>query len=180
VRDGYGLSIDALIPILPATKEHKENALTLTGGFVIGAGIADLYTGLTGGVTQPALANPTMADPAPAYTPNVDNGLVMFSADGTLHPVQWTSYMVGAQYYLPPSGKVWLSANYSHMSSSNAHAFGSPQRVWDKSNWADGNVFVDVTPAVRLGVAFAWFNQTYVDATDATNYRVQMSGFLLF
>jgi hypothetical protein len=66
------------------------------------------------------------------------------------------------------------------MSSSNAHAFGSPQKVWDKSNWADGNVFVDVTPAVRLGVEFAWFNQTYVDATDATNYRVQMSGFLLF
>lgn len=180
VRDGYGLSIDALIPILPATKEHKENALTLTGDFVTGAGIADLYTGLSGGVAQPALPNPTMANPAPAYTPNVDNGLVMFSADGTLHPVQWTSYMVGAQYYLPPSGKVWLSGNYSHMSSSNAHAFGSPQKVWDKSNWADGNLFVDVTPAVRFGLGFSWFNQTYVDATDATNYRVQMSAFLLF
>jgi hypothetical protein len=179
-RNGYGLSLDALIPVIPATKDHKENALTLTGDFATGAGIADLYTGLTGGVSQPALPNPMMTNPAPVYTPNVDNGLVMFVEDGTLHPVQWTSFMVGAQYYLPPSGRVFVSANYSHMSSSNAHAFGPSNRVWDKSNWLDTNLFCDVTPAVRLGVTFDWFNQTYVDGTDATNYRAQFSGWLIF
>jgi hypothetical protein len=179
-RNGYGLSIDALIPIVPATKEHKENALTLTGDFVTGAGIADMYTGLSGGVGQPALPNPGMVTPAPTYTPNVDNGLVQFVADGTLHPVQWTSYLVGVQYYLPPSGKIWLAANYSHLSSDNAHAFGDPKKVWDKSDWIDGNLFFDITPAVRLGLSLSQSKQTYVDGTDAKNYRAQGSVFLLF
>jgi hypothetical protein len=179
-RNGYGVSVEALIPIIPGTKEHKEHALTLTGDFVTGAGLADMYTGLSGGVGQPALPNPGMTNPAPVYTPNVDNGLVQFVADGTLHPVQWTSYMIGAQYYLPPSGKVWVSGNYSHMSSDNAHAFGAASKVWDRSSWADGNLFCDVTPAVRIGLEVAWFHQTYVDKTDATNYRAQASFFLLF
>jgi hypothetical protein len=180
VRDGYGLSLDALIPIVPATKDHKENALTIMGSFATGAGTADLYSSLSGGVSQPALPNPGMVTPAPTYTPNIDNGLALFSLDGTLHPIQWTSYIAGVQYYLPPSGKVFLAANYSHMSSDNAHAFGPATRVFDKEDWADGNVFFDITPAVRLGVEFAWTNQTYVDGTEGTNYRAQFSGWLVF
>lgn len=180
VRDGYGISIDALIPIVPATKEHHDNALTLMGSFVTGAGTADLYSGLSGGVSQPALPNPGMVTPAPTYTPNIDNGLALFSTDGTLHPIQWTSYLAGVQYYLPPSGKVFLTANYSHASSDNAHAFGAAAKVFDKQDWADGNVFFDVTPAVRLGVELAWTDQTYVDGTEGTNYRAQLSGWFLF
>jgi hypothetical protein len=180
VRNGYGLSIDALIPVVPATKEHHDNALTLLGSFVTGAGTADLYSGLSGGVSQPALPNPGMTTPAPTYTPNIDNGLALFSADGTLHPMQWTSYLVGAQYYLPPSGKVFLAANYSHTSSGNAHAFGAATKVFDQQDWADGNLFVDLTPAVRLGLELAWINQTYVNGTEGTNYRAQFSGWLIF
>jgi hypothetical protein len=118
--------------------------------------------------------------PTPTYTPDVDNGLVLFTPDGNLHPVHWTSYMVGAQYYLPPEGKVFLSGNYSHMSSGNADAFGDPRKVFDRSSWADGNASFDLTPAVRLGLELAWFHQTYVDGTGATNYRVQLSGWLIF
>jgi len=158
--NGYGISVDALIPLVPATKEKKENALTVIGNFVTGAGIADEYTGLSGGVRQPTLPAPVGGGAAPVYTPNVDNGLVEFRADGTLHAVQWTSFMVGVQYYLPPSGKAWLSANYSHLSSDNAHAFGPAAAVWDKSDWAEGNLFDD--------------------GSDATNYRTQLSGFLIF
>ena len=180
-RNGYGVSLDALIPLIPATKEHRENALTLTGDFVTGAGIADLYTGLTGGVAQPLLPNPTGANPAPVYTPNIDNGLALFVPDGTLHPVQWTSYRVGAQYYLPPSGNVWVSGNYSHMHSANAHAFANAKNTpWDTSDWFDVNLFWDVTPAVRFGLTFDRFNQTYIDGVDATNYRVQFSAWYLF
>jgi hypothetical protein len=182
--NGYGLSLDALVPIIPAHKDHKANALTLTGSYVNGAGIADLYTGLSGGVGEPGLPNPGMANPAPIYTPNIDNGIALFYANGdgtySLHPIQWESYMVGLQYYLPPSGKVWLAANYSHMDSDNADDYGAHNKVWNKSDWADGNLFWDATPAVRFGLEFAYFTQTYVDGVSATNYRGQFSAFYIF
>jgi len=184
VRNGYGVSIDGLLPIIPATKDHHGNALTLQGSYVNGAGVADLYTGLSGNVSNPALPNPTMATPAPTYTPNVDNGLVMWRKDATglatLHPIQWTSYLAGLQYYLPPSGHVWLSANYSHLSSNNAHLYGDAKKVFDKQDWFDGNVMVDATPNVRFGLEYSRTEQTYVDGVKAVDNRVQFSAFLLF
>jgi hypothetical protein len=77
-----------------------------------------------------------MANPAPVYTPNVDNGLVMFFNDAgtyTLHPIQWTAFLAGIQYYLPPSGKVFASVNFSDMSSSNAHLYGAKNKVFVSS-----------------------------------------------
>ena len=187
-RNGYGIAVDALVPIVPASKEHHENALTFTGELASGAGIADLFQSLSGGVGNPALPNPGAAMPAPAYAPNVDPNLVLWfpstDASGnttyTLHPIQWLSYNVGLQYYLPPKGNVWLAANYAHMESGNAHLYGAGNKVWDKEDWADGNVFVDVTPALRFGGEFAWTQQHYVDATNATNLRAQLSAFFLF
>lgn len=179
-RNGYGLAIDALIPVVPATKQSKANALTLEGEFVTGGAIADLYTGLSGGVGQPALPNPMMTTPAPTYTPNVDNGLVIFKPDGTLHPVRWTSYYAALQYFLPPSGKVFVVVNASHLSSDNAHAFGPATRVFDKQDFVDGNLFLDITPAVRIGADFVWLRQTYVDGMEAKDYRGQLSGYLIF
>jgi hypothetical protein len=182
--NGYGISLDALLPIIPATKEHHENALTLTGSYVTGAGIADLYQGLSGGVGQPALPNPGMLNPAPVYVPNVDPNLVLFyptsAGTYTLHPIQWTSYIVGLQYYLPPAGNVWVSANYSHMSSDNAHAFGATNKVWDTEDWADANLMFDCATAVRLGFELAWTQQQYLDGKDGTDYRGQFSAFFLF
>ena len=178
--DGYGVSIDALIPLISATKADHGNALTFTGSFVTGRGDADVYTGLSGGVGNAALPNPAMANPPPSYAPDIDNGLVELTADGVLHAVQWTSYIVGLQYYLPPTGTVWLAANYSHMDSSNAAQLGAAAKVWDVSNWADGCLFVDVTPAVRLGAEFAYFDQIYADGDHASDERGQFSAFFLF
>lgn len=184
VRNGYGISADALFPLIPASKDHHGNALTVQGSYVNGAGIADLYTGLSGGTGNPALPNPAMATPAPTYTPNIDNGIVLFheDADGTfsLHPIQWTSYLAGFQYYLPPSGKVWIAGNYSHLESENAHLYGAPNKVFDKQDWFDGNLFVDATANARFGVEFSRTQQTYVDGTEADDNRVQLSAFLLF
>jgi len=184
-KNGYGVSIDALIPVIPATKENHDGALTLTGSFVYGAGIADQYSGFNGGVGNDALPQPVPAPMTPqTYTAVLDGGLALYKCDGTpmcnatLHPIQWTSFIVGGQYYI--NKMVWVAANYSHMSSGNAHLFGGPTKVFDTSNWADGNLFVDLTPAVRLGAEFSWFNQTYVDTTDATDYRGQFSAFFIF
>ena len=118
------------------------------------------------------------------YTPNVDNGDVMFFNDSpgvySLHPIQWTGFLAGIQYYLPPTGKVWASLVVSDMNSNNAHLYGAKAKVFDSSRWASINLFGDVTPAVRLGLAFEWFHQTYVDGVDANNYRVQGSAYYIF
>jgi hypothetical protein len=108
-KNGYGLAVNALVPLVPATKQSKANALTLGGEFVTGGATADLYTGLNGGVAAlPATIPGTM--PAVAFTPNIDNGLVEYKPDGTVHPVRWQSYGAFAQYFLPPSGNVATSA----------------------------------------------------------------------
>jgi hypothetical protein len=182
VRKGYGVSVDTLIPVIPA-RSRASTALTVHASYAIGAGIADLYQGLTGGVTNPPLPNPNMLPPgqAPTYTPNVDPGLVMFYAsDNTLHPVQWESLLAGFQLYLPPSAKWWISGNYSHLHSQNAHYFGLASQVWDTQDWADVNLMFDVTPAARLGFEGSYTDQKYVDGVHAKNYRGQFSAFFIF
>jgi len=181
--NGWGLSLDTLLPIIPARADQHGNALTLTGSFVTGTGISDLYTGLTGGVGFPAPPNPEMLTPPPTYAADIDNGMVTFDANGKIHTIDWQSYIIGVQYYLPPSGKVWISANYSAMKSDNATRYTNAAglaKTFDKSRWADANVFCDLAPAVRLGVEYAHFRQTYGDGVVAKNTRLQLSGFYLF
>jgi hypothetical protein len=184
-KTGWGVSIDALIPVVPASLDHRENALTLTGSFVKGTGIADLYTGLTGGTSFPAVPNPTMATPAPTYTPDIDNGLVTFDAAGNLRTINWQSYMVGLQYYLPPEGHVWVAVNYSAMTSDNIDegiTGANLIRLTKKSMFVDGNLFWDATPAVRIGAEYAFTQNTFADAaaTKAKNHRGQLSFFYIF
>ncbi|HTQ03650.1 MAG TPA: hypothetical protein VMI54_07325 [Polyangiaceae bacterium] len=181
-KTGMGISIDALLPVVPGTLENRANSLTLTGSFVTGTGIADEYTGLTGGVAFPALPNPSMANPAPTYTSDIDPGLVTFDSSGGLHTINWQSYIIGAQYFLPIP-EVWISANYSHMKSSNATRYVSSAgaaKIFDKSHWWDVNLFYDMTKAVRFGGEFAQFMQTYGDGKDAKNNRFQFSAFYIF
>ena len=182
VVHGYGLSIDAMIPIIPATKTSHDNALTLTGSFVTGAGIADQYDGLNFGVSNPNLPNPAMAATAPTYFPNIDSGLAMYATDGTLHAVQLTTYMAGLQYYLP-GGMAWIALNYAHLKSGNAADFGG--KSWTEGQFLDANLFVDITPTWRVGLEVMQNKQTFAVAasngtTDATNNRVEGMVMLLF
>ncbi len=179
-KTGAGLSIDALLPIIRATENGRANALTITASFVNGTGIADQYTGLSGGIGFPALPNPSGTMPAPTYTPNIDGGLVTYGADGRLHAINWQSYIAGIQYYLPPAGNVWVSANVSHMKSSNIDSWGDPSKVFTESLWADGNLFWDVDGALRVGAEYAYFRQKYADGQDAKNHRLQFSAFYIF
>nr|HEX4316540.1 hypothetical protein [Kofleriaceae bacterium] len=178
--DGYGLAVDVLIPIIPATKESHANALTITGEFAQGAGIADLYTGLNFGVAQPTLPNPGMANPAPTYTPDVDNGLAMFRPNGELLAVKVQSYNVGVQYYLPPSGRAFVSLVYADINSPNSIDFGSHAKNWKDESYLTGSLFFDVTPAVRLGLEESLYDMTFNDNVEAKNYRTQFSAFFIF
>jgi hypothetical protein len=184
--NGYGLSLDAFIPVIPATATNWDNALTLTGSFVRGQAIADQFTGLSGGVS---LAAPTAPSGTTSSFPSdIDNGLVIFDSNGQMHAIRWQAELVGLQYYLPTTPfRMWVSANYSHMSSSDIKNIvvgtsGSNvnSKIFDKSDFFNGNLFVDATQSIRFGLEYAWFRQTDLDGVKNTNHRVQLSGFYIF
>ncbi len=180
--NGYGYSVDALIPLVPATDVmHPDNALTFTGSFVYGQAIADLYTGLSGGASFAALPANATTGVVPTYPQDVDNGLVAYTSDGTLHAIRWESYILGLQYYLPTPNRMFISANYSHMHSSDIQALGATStKLFDTSDWVDGNLFVDANAAVRFGLEYAYFHQNFLDGSVGKNSRVQFSALYIF
>jgi hypothetical protein len=168
---GWGISVDALIPVIPAENaDDRGNRLTLVGSYVTGTGIADLIT-TGGGAVFPILPNPGLANPPPEYTPNIDNGLVTFDLLGVLHTIDWQAYRVNLQYYLPPTGRVSVSLNYTGSYSKNMRALypqgGSEiellSRVARRSQYADACLFWDATPAARFGASFQYTVFEYID-----------------
>ena len=165
------VAADAFLPVLPATKSKRDNALSLTGEVVYGAGIADLYSNLTRGVQFPVIpnlvaTNPLGINPFPGTPQNIDNGLVDYDITKfALHPIQWTSFMLGLQYYLPfLAGKVWVSGNYSHMTSRDGSFLGSSQGI---SNFARS---LYTTPN-GTGVNAPTTQQNYYYNTSAAQVR---------
>ena len=135
--NGSGFSIDALIPIIPVKDiKDRRNGLTVTGSFVSGTGIGDLYTGgLTGGATFPVPPNQGVLNTG-TYGPNIDPGVVQYSvmvdpvtgtqvltngaATGVLRTLNWRTYMAGLQYYLPfLDGRFVITGNYTRAQSDN-------------------------------------------------------------
>jgi hypothetical protein len=166
---GWGISLDALLPVIPASDGRRANFLTLTGSFVYGSGIADLFTTTPGGA--PGFQSKLPLDP----------GLVAFDANGALQTIQWQSFLVGAQYYLPPSASFWLSANYGEMSTGNYASFAPiAGQVITRSRFVDGNLFWDATSSLRLGLEYAWFQQLRDDGLVMQNHRGQLSAYYLF
>lgn len=183
-RFGWGVSLDAFVPVIPATLESRANALSLNGSFATGSAISDLYAGLTNTTTASwPVPNPSGATPAPVYTPNFDNGLVVMKSNGYPLRVKTQTFLIGAQYYLPPSGRVWISGNFAQLKSDNTVDVMQPDaaaKMYTKAQFMDVNVFADVTPAVRLGAEYANVVQTFKDGKDETNHRVQVSGYYIF
>ena len=178
---GWGVSVDALIPIIAASSSGHDNALTFTGSFVRGEGISDLYTGL-GGPPFPALPNPAKVTPAPTYTASIDPGLVGFDATGSLHAVSYQSFIVGLQYWLPGSTGLSVAANYSHLQSFNAAALANGSKnVLVRQQYASGAVFWDVAQPIRFGLEYAWLEQHFNDGgAPSVDRRVQLSGWYVF
>jgi hypothetical protein len=183
--NGYGVSVDGLIPVLPARPQAPGNALTLTASFAYGQAIADLFTGLSGGTSLAPLPADASGKPS-SFAMDIDNGLVIFDATGVLRAIRWQATMVGAQYYFPTPFRLWISANYAHMHSSDIQNLAattgtnSAAKLFDRSDFADGNLFVDVTGSIRFGLEYAWFRQHYLDGVQGKNHRVQLSGFYIF
>ena len=206
---GWALAANVLLPIIPARDgTDRGNALTLTGEFVIGTGDADQYTGMTAGATMPNAyglppgtnidytgaavpADSTFAAPLVGrpYTPNVDPGLVAFDRIDGVHTINWQTFIFGLQYYLPPTGRVFVSGNYSQGKSNNIASFYPPVApgqpwinslgVFQSSRYVDGNIFFDLTPAVRMGLSYQRVDQKLADGTNVHNNRCEMT-FLYF
>lgn len=174
---GLGIAVNAFLPIIPRTKDRKDNSLAILGEFVTGQGINDLYTGLTGGVANPALPG----TPAPTYASGVDAGLAVYDINGQLQLPRWTTFVVSVEYYLPRvGGRVGLFANVSRSQLHDAQQYANSARVRDNEIFYDGGFFVDITDAIRFGLDYARFDDQYVDGVHAINDAVQMTGFLFF
>ena len=53
-------------------------------------------------------------------------------------------------------------------------------RIFNKSDWVEGCFFIDPNAALRFGIDYAWYRQTYLDGVKATNNHVQLSAFYIF
>jgi hypothetical protein len=175
----WGVSVDALVPVIPANDAgDRGNSLTLTGSFVTGTGIGDLINS-NGGAEFPVLPNPAQTNPAPEYEANIDRGLVSFDNQGILHTIDWQAIKVGIQYYLPGSGRVFVTANYSQAHSKNMRNLfprGGAEiellgYVADETMSGDASLYWDATPAVRFGATGAYTKVRYLDGNEPHNLR---------
>lgn len=178
---GRGIAVSAFIPIIRATKEKRENSLALHGEFATGKGIADLYAGLVGGVENAPLPSPEPGAPAPIYTPNIDPGIAVYDSSGELKLVQWTTFIVGAQYSPPGlDGKVFVAANYARSTSSNSKELGDPTRVRAREDWFNVCAWVDPVKPLRVGLEYSRFDDAYADGEHGINHHVEIDAFWFF
>jgi hypothetical protein len=168
---GWGVSVDAFIPVIPAANsDDRGNRLSLIGSFVIGTGIADLIAA-GGGARFPTLPNAPQASPPPQYTPDIDNGLVSFDLLGVLHPIDWWAAKGSLQYYFPGTGRLFVAGNFTYAQSQNIGKL-FPQggveidllgSVADKSLSGDASLVWDATPSVRFGLSGQYTQVSYLD-----------------
>ena len=176
--NGYGLAVSLLLPIIPVkTIDDHGNALTLTGEFSMGSGIADMYTGMDGGSKFPILPVPSGQPTIYYYQPDADPGLVTFDQSSNLETIKWNAAVANLQYYLPIGwGRVWLSATYSRTWSPNIKAL-TPSPSWGaiftKMEYVDGNVGFELTPSIVCALSFQTVAQTFGDVTSQTPSYMQ-------
>ena len=196
---GGSIAVDAFIPVIPSSREHMGNSLSLVGEFVDGQGISDMYTGLVSGVVFPTVPNPTMVATPTVYNPQIDAGIANINPTSqAVSFIEWRTIRGGLQYYFPGvDGKMWLSGNYANVNSPNAGSFATttttaatattPAKTTTTAgtlrstlNFFDVNLMGDVTPAVRLGIEYAYYTDKYADGISGTNHRVQGSAYYIF
>jgi hypothetical protein len=174
--NGYGFSAQVLLPVIPAkTLDDKRNALTLTGEFTLGSGIAEMHGGLDGGSRLPILVDIGMGNPAPVYPQNIDPGLITFDRTLAAKTINWKAFVVGGQYHLPVgNGLLWLSGVYSRVWSDNVKEL-TPQPNWGgiftKEEYIDASLGIEITPALLIGLSGQTLKQTFGDlARPKPNY----------
>src|SRR5262249_23840284 len=185
--DGYGIVADAMIPIIPSSSvDDRAHALTLTGQFSKGTAYADLLGGLVanaGGPTTPAALYPAVPGSPDRYVPNIQPGLVTYDSAGNLHTIAWQTFLRGAQYYWPPSGRFFVSGNYAEARSSNVAKWadvGQLPYIFTRTRYFDANLFWDVTSLLRVASSYQYLKQTFANGDSAHNTRAEFSLYFWF
>jgi len=198
VKVGGGVSASVYLPIVPATKESKDNALSITGEVSIGAGTSDMYTALGAAGTANATLPATAAGAPQTYPANFDPGLAAVDATGHIELIKWTSYLACLEFYPGGTGgRLGTFANFGHMESSNAKNVGTAvaagtsdaaiaaaaaakARIRDHEEFYEVGLLFDPTKATRVAASGSLYDDTYGDGKDAKNYALIMSGWLFF
>ena len=118
-----------------------------------------------------------------AYPANIDPGIIQYDSTGNLRALDWTTFMVGAQYYLPPSGRVSIGANYTHGTSDNITdglTGTALNNVFKESQYFEAVVLGDLTPSVRIGAAWQRIQQTRGNDEVSKNNRLELAVYFFF
>jgi hypothetical protein len=119
----------------------------------------------------------------------LDNGSVGWDQTvgaPALSTVDYESLMLNLQYYLPVAdGSVWLSGVFSYLGSSNSNKF-APQTAaganatLSNAKYGSLGLFVDVTPATRVGLEGVWTRDQMHDGQVRVNRRGLLSMWFIF
>jgi len=169
--NGNLIALNAFVPVIPA-KQRGPFALSLLGEAATGTGMADLYSGLSGGAAIGAPIGVQAANFA-GFT-DIDAGIAGFNKSGRLDTVDFRTLVVGAQFSV---GKVVLAGSYSNVYSDNVQQFNG---TWNQQTWWDANLIVDPWTGVRFGLEFARTLQRRLNNQLANNSRVFFGTFFLF
>ena len=201
---GWGVSSSLFVPVLPSRDGEMGNTAHVVMEGVTGAGISDMFNGLSWGICNPVCgyssSNNGFGGAAFGQT-NIDGGLAAVSSQtGKFEAIRTTSMMVHATYYLPDQGKTWIGGGYGTIYSSNASemtctgAGGTPalqaascggavrtsQSIYVRDSTYYAYVFHDFTQEIRAALMTNWVRTTYADGANAENHRIQATFFYRF
>ena len=194
---GWGVSTSVFVPVLPSRDGEMGNTAHVVMEGVTGAGISDMFNGLSWGVCNPVCGYSSTSSgfggDAFGQT-NIDNGLAAVSSQtGKFEAIRTTSMMVHATYYLPDQGKTWVGGGYGTIYSSNASemtctvsasfcggAVRTSQSIYVRDSTYYAYVFHDFTQEIRAALMTNWVRTTYADGANAENHRIQLSFFWRF
>lgn len=193
---GGGVALSAYLPIIPATRSSKDNALSLNGELSITSGMSDDYTTLgAAGTANAAIPPAAPGGAATPYTANFDPGLAAIDAAGNAALIKWLAYFASLEFYpAGTDGRVGVVANYGHMESSNARSVGTASaagttpaaraaavaRIRDHEDLFEVGVFADPTRSTRVAISGSLYDDVYGDGAAANNYAVITSAWLFF
>lgn len=178
--DGYAVSFDALLPIIPSVGGNRGNTLTVVGTYALTKGAGDLLGGTTG-VTAAGKADAAAAAGHGFVSPEV--GTVVFDDTGKPQAVRWDAMLVNVDYYLPPSGRVFVSGTFGQSFSDNLADWVQPANrsaVFNRIRHWDANLFFDLTPATRLIASWQHRETKYADGETGKNDRYHLSAYYFF
>jgi hypothetical protein len=194
---GWGVSTSVFVPVLPSRDGEMGNTAHVVMEGVTGAGISDMFNGLSWGVCNSVCGYSSTSSgfggDAFGQT-NIDNGLAAVSSQtGKFEAIRTTSMMVHATYYLPDQGKTWVGGGYGTIYSSNANemtctvsasfcggAVRTSQSIYVRDSTYYAYVFHDFTQEIRAALMTNWVRTTYADGANAENHRIQLSFFWRF